>query len=209
MKGLLALFSVLLLVTSTLVTSAQELACNPDCPETPFPPPTANVTITLPGGCVVKVYYSTRFACNTWHDLYIDRIETVNANDAFCTSYFTTSSTWLIMSQVTQLMLQLNPMGFPPLNNGDPCETNWRVVKGACWQKIYFDYGTAVSPYLLRFMQPCPGDVCCLDEYQVCIVDGVRIANIIPGGTQGTCLPNPKFVPGGQGCQTVCGSGPP
>ena len=44
-----------------------ETACIPDCPETPFPLKydwKYAYDITLPGGCVVTVQYTTRFACN-------------------------------------------------------------------------------------------------------------------------------------------------
>ena len=193
---------------------ALEIACNPDCPETPFPHrslwPYPHY-ITLPGGCVVAVEYATRYACGIWHDLYIARIITRDANDPACLAYFNSNSAAEIMAEVTRQMLLDNPMGFPPLSGNnlpDTCVSNWRVIKGSCWQKIYANFGSPENPYWQRILYPCSGSVCCLDHYRVCRINGERVITSLPGSVQGDCLPNQPYVQGGQACEPACGGVP-
>lgn len=192
---------------------AVEIACNPDCPDTPFPPsilwPAEHIITLQPSGCQVSVQWCKRFACGIWYDLYIARITVVTPNDAACAAYFASTSEAQILADVTKQMLIDNPMQFPPDTNSlDTCVTNWRVVKGACWQKIYTNLGTLASPNWYRRLYPCLGDICCLDRYQVCIVNRKRTITQIPGGVQGTCLPTPP-IQGGQGCANTCGDPDP
>ena len=184
-----------------------ESACNPDCPETPFPPVQhwlPDVLITLPNGCQVFVQYTTRFACNMWHDLYIARITAANSNDPICNNYFSTTGAAQIMADVTIQMLKQNPMGFPPSNNGE-CESNWRVIKGACWQKLNINWGSVTQPNQAYRLYPCLGDICCLDRYQVCLIGQERVITSLPGGVQGTCIPQ-ETQPHSLGCEVVCGN---
>jgi hypothetical protein len=184
-----------------------ETSCNPDCPETPFPPVQQwlpDVLITLPNGCQVYVQYTTRFACNMWHDLYIARITAANSNDPICNSYFSTTGAAQIMADVTLQMLKQNPMGFPPINDGE-CESNWRVIKGACWQRLNINWGSVTRPNQAYRLYPCLGDICCLDHYQVCLIGQERVITSLPGGVQGTCIPQ-ETQPHSLGCELVCGN---
>jgi hypothetical protein len=55
------------IISDEFAPQGVETACEPDCPETPFPLKydwKYAYDITLPGGCVVTVQYTTRFACN-------------------------------------------------------------------------------------------------------------------------------------------------
>ena len=83
---LLALVLTLMFSAFGNSASAQD-ACIPDCandtwgdlqPYTMYPDP-----VNFPY-CQVTVYFRTRFACNTYYDVYIDRVE--SANLLSCTS---------------------------------------------------------------------------------------------------------------------------
>jgi hypothetical protein len=185
-----------------------ETACEPDCPETPFPIGPYSwqnaYDITLPGGCVVTVQYKTRFACNTWHDLYIAEITAQNSNDPICNNYFSTTSAAQILADVTMQMFLTNPMGFPPDSAGE-CESNWRVVKGACWQKLNINWGNSTYPNQHFRLRHCEGGICCLDRYQVCINQaGDRVITSLPGSINGTCIPQ-ETPTHSLGCEPVCG----
>jgi hypothetical protein len=184
-----------------------ETACIPDCPETPFPPEPLwdyDVPILLPSGCRVLVQYTTRYACNRWHDLYIARITAQISNDPICNAYFATTSAAQILADVTMQMLITNPMNFPPDSAGE-CESNWRVVKGACWQKLNINWGNATYPTQHYRLYPCEGGICCLDHFQVCInQNGVREITSLPSSIYGTCIPQ-ETQPHSLGCEPVCG----
>lgn len=185
-----------------------ESACEPDCPETPFPIGPNSwqyaYNITLPGGCVVTVQYKTRFACNTWHDLYIAEITAQNSNDPICNAYITSTSAAQILADVTMQMLITNPMNFPPKSKGE-CESNWRVVKGACWQKLNINWGNSTYPNQHFRLRHCEGGICCLDHYQVCINQaGDRVITSLPGSINGTCIPQ-ETPTHSLGCEPVCG----
>ena len=139
-----------------------------------------------------------------WHDLYIARITAANSNDPICNNYFSTTGAAQIMADVTIQMLKQNPMGFPPSNNGE-CESNWRVIKGACWQRLNINWGYVTQPHQAYRLYPCLGDICCLDRYKVCLIGKERVITSLPGGVQGTCIPQ-ETQPHSLGCEVVCGN---
>lgn len=152
---------------------AQDPPCKPDCFDTAsdWILPAASHVVTLPGGCKVNVVYTTRLACGTWHDLQILAIDQIAPFDESCVSY-AAMNTKDFLAIITQEMLEANPMGFPPIPPKPPaiqnCNTNWRVLQGACWQKsMHYEYEPTLEP--LPLWQPCAGELCCLKSYRVCV----------------------------------------
>ena len=192
--------------------------CIPDCPETPFPPwqNFEPVLLELCPGCTVEVRYSIRNACNQYHDLYFESITTTNGvnqtNNPFCDACFNSMSPAMILAEVTRRMLLLNPMRFPPRNPGE-CETNWRVVKGPCWQKLFTDpdgdvnNGTGYQWNRLHWCETT--ETCCIDRFVVCINEAGerRITRQPPASTNPPALPCPTLVPGVY-CDPACGIAP-
>ena len=140
-----------------------------------------------------------------WHDLYIAEITAQNSNDPICNNYFSTTSAAQILADVTMQMLITNPMNFPPDSIGE-CESNWRVVKGACWQKLNINWGNATYPTQHYRLYPCQGGICCLDHFRVCMnQERKRVITSLPGSINGTCIPQ-DLQPNSLGCEVVCGN---
>ena len=191
------LFTTLAVAFALLLGGANALQaqnpdlCQPDCYSSHFGS-TQTIILTLPYGCVVRVKYAQRFACNKWYDLGIISIEELTSG---CSGF----STQLLLDLVTEEMFKENPMNFPVPTGGSPsgdtCFTHWRVVKGGCWRRDSIDCdGDTVNV-------PC-GDACCLGSYRICTSDSVIIL-VTPTGSYvvGDCDtldPN---------CQPVCGQG--
>ena len=154
---------------------SQAQGCLPDCFGDAFGP-LQNTVLTLGPGCQVQVTYSTRLACGTWHDLYIEYIQSVpTPPSSLCQGYFAMDSKDLL-GLVTLEMFKDNPMGFPQTVPG--CTTNWRVVKGTCWF-------TATDPMTGRHSASyCDGSVCCLEAVELCQDEcGNETCFDIKGGT--------------------------
>jgi len=182
--------------------------CTPDCPGDLFGG-WQSIQITV-GTCVVNVWYSTRFACSTYYDVQIHKVDFVGGSCGAGPDYS------VLMAQVTEQLLILNPMNFPPFGPG--CEDNWRVTQGACWRKEYIPNvpgvnrstdGGKVSEDVQGgyHLGPCDESVCCLDLYQVCRVpdgNGGWIRQV----THLTTVPPPgdcPYDPAGL-CFPVCGN---
>lgn len=183
------LFSTFLLSLAILTAPAVAQnpgTCVPDCPETPFGSSMFAV-VTLPGGCLVLVEYAQRNACHIWWDVAIIKVTPLNP---LCNT-LTISQ---IINQATTALLIQNPMGFPP-GPGQPCATNWRVIKGACWKSVENPCGDVA-------LEPC-GEACCLQPYTVCIDSaGVRTVTSGPPVQIGQCDPQP-------GCEFICDGNSP
>lgn len=109
--------------------------CLPDCFSDTWGPD--NQTLIIIGTCQIVVTWNTRLACGTRHDVQIKQLQT-SGNCGPGPDYST------LIAQVTEQLLIMNPMGFPPNILGQPCEDNWRVTQGACW------YGEII-PYVPEF----------------------------------------------------------
>lgn len=115
-------------------------------------------------------------------------------------------------------------MGFPPSIEGK-CVPNYRVVKGPCWGKRLLNYGTESIPqYQSRAFACKTAETCCVDYFQVCIVNGKRVVRqreAEPGETpslptnvvcDGISLSPSLDVVGPEdpyACHPVCGGVPP
>lgn len=176
-------------------TSAQ---CLPDCFGDSFGAPQNAVVSVGPGsGCKMQVTYSTRIACGTWHDLYIEYVQSIpTPPSSLCKGYFAMDAKDLL-ALVTIEMIKDNPMSFPQTFPG--CTTNWRVVKGNCWF-------SATDPMTGRHSASyCDGNVCCLEAVKLCLDEcGNETCFDVMGGAlpPGTCDsqgPEPGM------CSTACG----
>jgi hypothetical protein len=80
-------------------------------------------------------------------------------------------------------LLELNPLGFPPTDKEkDTCVPNYRVVKGACWGKLYFNNSSYDNPdYMHRAIACGTNEVCCVDYFEVCMFRGNRMPSPLTG----------------------------
>lgn len=196
MKQILATAALLFIM---LQTSAFADECLPDCFEDHFGPPSyANVYLAA-CSCTVTVKYSTRFACGLYHDVYIEAVYSSGCDIWTCVSSGYGNSIKALLDDLTEQLLILNPMGFPPLSSNDPCEDNWRVMHGSCWAKDVL-VGMDHSDHILH---ACTTNYCCLERFTVCWENGARVI------TQTAYQESPDPTCGGNAnswCQPVCGS---
>jgi hypothetical protein len=175
-------------------------ACLPDCFNSPFSSPKLH-KVLIPGYGWFLIKYRTRYACNTWYDVYIDWIVPLNTGGV---DPMASKSMQFILEIVTNFLLKDNPMQFPPLpGTNPPCWTNWRVIKGGCWSRT----NTGSPPCPIQYV-PCNEQQCCLEPYEVCVnvSTGERTVRKIPyGWSPYSCSPyvspNPQ-----QPCEPACGS---
>lgn len=181
---------------------AQGPPCYPDCHNSiyqpVYPAPAWTTTITLDCGATVTVYYRTRYACNTWYDLYIESYEFNSPYEGWLCGHTMTAKE--MMDDLTEKMLIQNPMNFPPFNEGE-CETNYRIFKGTCWYptfeivKVFENVSINPEAYTGSLdiipapFWPCPQTTCCLDAFHVCIVNGQKVITHF-SNTPGMC-PSP------------------
>lgn len=186
---------------------AQYQACLPDCPADVWGP--LNNTVLNVGPCQVRVYWRKRKACNTYYDVIITSVWFLNGGCGAGPNYQT------LLANVTMQLLILNPMGFPPVFPGEPCEDNWRVTVGSCWYKEsingvpMIEQKDGEAPQNSSgFLMPCDEAVCCLDLYRVCLVpdgQGGHIRSITHISTNPPAQVCPR--PLGGACFPVCGYG--
>jgi hypothetical protein len=138
---------------------------------------------------------------------------------------FTQYSTAQLLTMASIKLLELNTMGFPPTDkNKDTCIPNYRVVKGACWGKTRYNVGSVDNPYYMHRAIACPTNAtCCVDYFEVCMVNEERVATPRVAGPDETPAP-PSTVCNGISltpgtvdviyqealfdCQPVCGPVP-
>jgi hypothetical protein len=132
--------------------------CLPDCYNDPFQPEQETV-ITLPSGCVLRVRYATREACNTYYDLGIVEYEKVSGD---CSG-----GPDVLLDEIAEAIFKLNPMGWEPglPLSQDSCWTYWRVTTSTCW----WDSVNACGDTLAL---PCDTADCCLSSFEVCADSG-------------------------------------
>lgn len=190
------------MVPSTSEGVSDTAVCLPDCFNSPLGAPVL-YKILIPGYGWFMVKYRTRYACNTWYDVYIDWIIPLNSNGV---DPMAGKSMQFILEIVTNFLLKENPMQFPPLpGTNPPCRINWRIIKGNCWSRI-----NAGNPQCPIQYAPCAGQACCLEPYQVCVnlTTGERIVTKMSYGW-GPYSCNSSVPPsGGQPCEPACGYPP-
>jgi hypothetical protein len=196
--------------------------CYPDCENDlwlPVPPaPASAITITV-CGVPLEVRYRQRIACNIWYDIYIEAVaddpNTTGNQLAQAMNCFGGNMKQLL-DAVTDQILTLNPMGFPPIGPGAQCEDNWRVMNGSCW--IMVDQTSHVPPVpssenpvvdpadynYSDWLQPCESVNCCLEAYRVCYDPNTNTRTITPVGSAIVTDPDCADDPTGE-CVPVCG----
>ena len=181
----LAVALICWMAPSTMSAQNPDL-CKPDCDTSEFGS-TQKITLILPSGCVVRVDYAIRKACETFYDLGIAKIEVIGNCPI--------SDPKSILDEVTEALLNENPMNFP-LPDTNECLYSWRVVKGACWTwELDCDHDTVYVP--------CDSVACCLTPVEVCRDEfGTIKVTPLPGYTTAPC--DSTLV----GCEPVCGSEP-
>jgi len=162
--------------------------CLPDCFNDQWSP-LGSVECTLDScGMTVRIFWRARKACGTWYDYYLERVEVLGGSLDACLQYY--GSMKDLLQAITVCLLEINPAGFPPDNEGE-CRSNWRVMKGPCWYRSG------------NILKPCAYERCCLEWYEVCRVKGgVRVVTKMGTIDPGVC----EVVPVGPGvrCEPVC-----
>lgn len=208
-KVFFALTFFIFIVLSTNILKCQGNPCYPDCFGSQWIGP-IGVNVWLDNcNAEVRVYYWYRFACNQWFDYYIDYVSLGDAADCF-NDYYGGDLNWMLRD-ITEGLITLNPANFPPSEEGK-CELNWRVMKGSCWrpsiiphvpkiQKKEENEKNKILEIVYDVLIPCDEEYCCLEYYQVCINNGVRVI------TQTGYLPpeDPECI-NLENCIPVCGS---
>lgn len=180
--------------------------CKPDCDSSNFGPDQF-FEFNLPNGCRVRVRYNIRKACGVWDDVYIGEIYFVNPDTIPCRDLIwdpyptTVRDKKTVINFVTQQFLLLNPMNFAPLTSNDPCNSNWRVMRGACWTAWWrSDLVQPGMQWPIAYV-PCTTVDCCLEHYTVCIdpVTKARVVTKTSSGPQPTCTPTDGYT-----CEPIC-----
>ena len=131
--------------------------CNPDCPDSTWE--NANIEITLPSGCKVRVYYRFRIACNplNYQDIQILRIEMImNCNGIGYRQIF---------KETFIKLIEINQMGFNPLPGDTLCYDTWRLVNATC--KMFVET-IDTSGFIRWAVVDCYDTPCCLQRFRVC-----------------------------------------
>ena len=168
----------------------RDLACVPDCPEVRFVNDWSYTDMEVCSGCAVRVKWTTRVGCGN-NDVYVEEVTSINPNDPACMACFPGSLSVLV-DQIVAKLLEVNPMGFPPLRRGD-CVTNTRVVKGTCWMRHFPDFSSDYynSPRIQSRIQACVGhENCCITNYQVCIDENGKRTVLKIGGMPESTYPD-------------------
>jgi hypothetical protein len=183
--------------------AAQNELCKPDCQESNWGIGGSQAVI-LPNGCKVMVDFATRCACGANNDIGIVSM-TPDPNDPRCASVKNMPLKDAV-DLITLEMLKGSGFDFPPpcgeLAVGE-CSTNWRVIKGSCWAKVY--YPSPSSEYYTS----CSQTACCLKPYKVCRNACGRTAEAQPWYPYGSCPGAVKPYPANPNisgeCTPVCG----
>ena len=184
---------------------AQGGSCLPDCFDSPFGTPIPVVLFLPQCSCYVTVDYSVRHACDTWYDYSINAIHLDQCSGACLRDQYN-NDIGAFINIITQALLVANPALFPPLNENDPCENNWRVMKGSCWYGDFFPSVPVLPIPEIRYnaLFPCIGSSCCLEYFKVCWVNGVR--EITQTGYQPPADPDCSESGNPIKCKPVCGT---
>ncbi len=172
-----------LLPLAAISPAMEEQICTPDCFDDHWTGPLTAGIYTLSNGCQIVVTYWYRMACNTWFDTQITGIHALNP---LCNNL----SYNQMLSEAEILLMQENPMNFPPRDKGE-CSLNWRAVKASCWH---------LDPKDPQYLTGCAGSYCCLTAYKVCLTaEGRTVTKTGTGSVSGSC-----GVSTTEPCQFVC-----
>ena len=200
------LFVLVFLFSSLVLMSQGEVPCYPDCPtyiwQPVYPAPPWFCDVILPNcpNDVIRVYYRHRTACaQQYNDIYIEKIEFIgdpdnDLNYLECVNAYGGLAGYI--AAATAAMFTAPPGSYcnfilRPTGIGE-CQTNWRVMKGACWK-------LDISK---RMIEPCENSniICCLEAWMVCMKpDGTLSAGQFGLLVEGVCAEYSV-------CTPVCGS---
>ncbi len=191
--GMVAIFLMWNVLGIQQSLAQSDTPCLPDCFNDQWNIPGQNIAgsieCTLDScGTTFQIFWRARIACNQWYDYYLERVEVLGGSLDACLQYY--GSMKDLIQALTVCLLEINPAGFPPKNEGD-CEANWRVMKGPCWYRSG------------NILKPCAYEKCCLDRYEVCRVEGgKRVVTKMETIDPGVC----EVVPPAPGvrCEPVC-----
>ncbi len=157
--GMAAIFLMWSVLGIQQSLAQSDTPCLPDCFNDQWSD-LGSIECTLDScGTTFRIFWRARQACGKWYDYYLERVEVMGGSLDACLQYY--GSMKDLIQALTVCLLEINPAGFPPDNEGD-CEFNWRVMKGPCW----YQSGNT--------LKPCAYEKCCLEWYQVCRVQGGR-----------------------------------
>jgi hypothetical protein len=199
MKNLSFSFILVLIFSAYVVSNnvnAQQTPppCTPDCEATPFFAPPVFNDFYFDNGCIIRVYYTWRHACNTWYDVQIVRIETLNP---LCNAY----SDKQLLDSAFKKVLEFNRMGYPPAPGN--CDLNWRITTASCWST----WTIIVTGQEFKVLLPCTGAGCCYQPYQVCrdLANKITITPLgEPWAAVNCSSAIPPTYPPGLTCQSIC-----
>lgn len=220
MKYFLIISSIFLISLSFM--NAQDGPCLPDCEDSQWIPAHPNDAFEIPITLCGKEFfirYRHRIACDIWYDYYIEEIgsyENGAVRDCINNEYNSLNN---FVRAAVELLITINPAAFPPAPGSGDCETNWRVLKGSCWEVTFYTGGIG-SPELqsetenlvnsygyAEFAEPCTTNDCCLEYFTVCD-DGAGNRDITQTGYLPPEDPECEGLIGNDtwDCQPVCGS---
>lgn len=186
---------------SSTLTALPWMPCEPDCPLDSFETGGLHTRDFELGGCTFTINYYYRFACETWCDFNIYRVE---LKDSMCINTFTVD---FILEMAMVHLIEFAPESNCQLPDNDECVTSWRVNNAGCmYRKTYPPYylpsGQVPSYFSWQTIFPCYGSTCCFRVFKACR-DINGILSITPYSTTsgGTC---PQTDPTGGTCYDTC-----
>lgn len=187
--------------SSTLI-ALPWMPCEPDCPLDSFETGGLHSYDFVLGGCTFSVDYYYRYACDTWCDFNIYRVQ---LKDSMCINTYTVD--FLLDYAMIQL-IQFAPESNCNLPGNNECQTSWRVNNAGCMYRVtnppYYlpETGQVPSYFSWQTIFPCDGSTCCFRVFKACR-DAFGNLTILPVSvsSSGTC---PQIQPGGHTCYDTC-----
>lgn len=196
----LSIFIFLLFCVSGLAKAQPGTAtCLPDCFNNPFIAG-PDVTFTI-GGCRYSVDYYYRKACDTYCDILIWRV--ISIDPPPCGSMPINQLLNIATARTINYILN-DPTLSSILNCGptaiDDCSDYWRVSKASCWHNFTnSSYTMTKPPSILNYyggISYCSLDACCFSTYRVCMDSLGQIVISQTGSTSTNTCPSQ--------CTNVC-----
>lgn len=194
---------------ATQIKAGPWVPCEPDCPLDSFETRGIYTYEFTLGGCEYEIFFYYRYACETWCDFNIYRIQ---LKDSACINSYTVD--FLLDYAMIQLIAHSLDPNFPLIidctlpNIPNACETLWRVNNAGCFYREtptpYYDPLTGQVPTYFRWQTifPCDGSTCCFRVFKACR-DQYNNLVITPYSTSssGTC---PQVDITGETCYSTC-----
>ena len=187
---------------SSTLNAAPWMPCEPDCPDDKFEDGGLHTYTFFLGGCEYKVDFYYRYACDTWCDFNIYRIQ---LKDSTCIN---TYSVDFLMDYATRQVILYSGFGTDCMPDSVGCSTYFRVNNAGCMTRTtptpYYlpETGEVPSYFSWQTIFPCEGSVCCFRYFKVCrdIYDNL---SVVPHSVSsaGTC---PQTDPTGGTCYDTC-----